>query len=419
MDIIHLSTSDIDNGGARAAYRLHDGLRSLGCNSKMLVRAKFSSDSTVLVERSPLTKLSPPISGIPLRFYPKRNASMFSTQWFPDVLTKRVNQFQPDIINLHWVCNGYLQIETVAKLSQPLVWTLHDMWPFTGGCDYIQDCEKYKESCGACPQLQSSRSSDLSRWVWQRKAKAWQNANLTIVATTKWMADCARSSSLFKNRRIEVIPLGLDTEKYKPVNRQVARDLLNLPQDKKIVLFGAITSTSYPRKGFQLLVPALQRLSASGWADHIEVVVFGSSPPEKPIDLGFNAHYLGRVHDDISLALIYSAADVMVVPSVQEAFGQTASEALSCGTPVVAFNATGLKDIVDHQQNGYLATPFEVEDLAKGIAWVIEDEERQQKLQVQARQKSLQEFAKNVQAQRYLSLYEEILGKSVSRDSVM
>lgn len=419
MDIIHLSTSDIDNGGARAAYRLHDGLRSLGCNSKMLVRAKFSSDSTVLVERSLLTKLSPPISGIPLRFYPQRNGSMFSTQWFPDVLTKRVNQFNPDIINLHWVCNGYLQIETLAKFSQPLVWTLHDMWPFTGGCDYIKDCERYKESCGECPQLQSSRSSDLSRWVWQRKAKAWQNANLTIVATTKWMADCARSSSLFKNRRIEVIPLGLDTEKYKPVNRQVARDLLNLPQDKKIVLFGAITSTSYPRKGFQLLVPALQRLSASGWADHIELVVFGSSQPEKSIDLGFNAHYLGRVHDDISLALIYSAADVMVVPSVQEAFGQTASEALSCGTPVVAFNATGLKDIVDHQQNGYLATPFEVEDLAKGIAWVIEDEERQQKLQFQARQKSLQEFAKNVQAQRYLSLYEEILGTSASRDSVI
>lgn len=419
MDILHLSTSDIDNGGARAAYRLHDGLRSIGCNSKMLVRSKYSSDATVLRERSPLTKLSPPISGIPLRFYPKCNSSMFSPQWFPDVLTKRVNQFNPDIINLHWVCNGYLQIETVAKFSQPLVWTLHDMWPFTGGCDYIKDCEKYKESCGACPQLESSRSSDLSRWIWQRKAKAWQNANLTIVATTSWMADCARSSSLFKNRRIEVIPLGLDTEKYKPVNRQVARELLNLPQDKKIVLFGAITSTSYPRKGFQLLVPALQRLSASGWADHIELVVFGSSEPDKPIDLGFKAHYLGRVHDDISLALIYSAADVMVVPSVQEAFGQTASEALSCGTPVVAFNATGLKDIVDHQQNGYLATPFEVDDLAKGIAWVIEDGERQQKLQFQARQKSLQEFAKNVQAKRYLSLYEEILGTSVIRDSVM
>ncbi|MGA9378643.1 MAG: glycosyltransferase family 4 protein [Phormidium sp.] len=408
MDILHLSTSDIDNGGARAAYRLHDGLRSLGCTSKMLVHSKYSSDSTVIVERSPFAKLSPRISAIPLRFYPKCNSSMFSSQWFPDVLPKRVIQFNPDIVHLHWVCNGYLQIETLGKISQPLVWTLHDMWPFTGGCDYNRDCEKYQDSCGECPQLQSSRSSDLSRWVWKRKAQSWQNANLTIVATTSWMADCARSSSLFKNRRIEVIPLGLDTDKYKPINQQIARELLNLPQDKQLVLFGAITSTSEPRKGFQLLLPALQRLGASGWADQIELVVFGSSKPEKPNDLGFNTHYLGRVHDDISLALIYSAADVMVVPSVQEAFGQTASEALSCGTPVVAFNATGLKDIVDHQQNGYLATPFEVDDLAKGIAWVLEDGERQQKLRFQARQKSLREFAKNVQARRYLSLYEEI-----------
>lgn len=408
MDILHLSTSDIDNGGARAAYRLHDGLRSIGCTSKMLVHSKFSSDSTVIVERSPLTKLSPPISGIPLRLYPKLNSPMFSPQWFPDVLAKRVRQFNPDIVHVHWVCNGYLQIETVAKFSQPLVLTLHDMWPFTGGCHYTQECQKYQDSCGDCPQLQSGRSSDLSRWVWQRKAKSWQNANLTIVATTSWMADCARSSSLFKNRRIEVIPLGLDTEKYKPINRQIARQLLNLPQDKQIVLFGAITSTSEPRKGFQLLVPALQRLGASGWAEQIELVVFGSSKPEKPIELAFNTHYLGRFNDDLSLALIYSAADVMVVPSVQEAFGQTASEALSCGTPVVAFNGTGLKDIVDHQQNGYLATPFAVDDLAKGIAWVLEDEERLQKLQFQARQKSLREFASDVQARRYLSLYKEI-----------
>lgn len=418
MDILHLSTSDIDNGGARAAYRLHDGLRSIGCTSKMLVRARFSSDPTVIAEGSPLTKLSPPISGIPLRFYPKCNSSMFSTQWFPDVLAKRASQFNPDIVNLHWICNGYLQIESLTKFSQPLVWTLHDMWPFTGGCDYIRDCEKYKDSCGACPQLQSNQTADLSRWVWQRKAKAWKNLNLTIVATSNWMADCARSSSLFKDLRVEIIPCCLDTNKYKPINQQIARELLNLPQDRQLVLFGAITGTGDRRKGFQLLQPALQQLSKAGWNEQIELVVFGASGPEKPIDLGFKIHYQGYVRDDISLALIYSAADVMVVPSVQEAFGQTASEALSCGTPVVAFNGTGLKDIVDHQQNGYLATPFEVDDLAKGIAWVLEDRERQQKLRFEARQKSLREFASDVQARRYLSLYEEIKGASASEGFV-
>jgi len=334
---------------------------------------------------------------------------MFSSQWFPDVLVSRAAESSPDIINLHWICNGYLQIESIAKFKQPLVWTLHDMWPFTGGCDYTRDCEKYKESCGSCPQLGSDRSWDLSRWIWQRKAQAWKNTDLTLVATTSWMADCARSSSLFNDRRIEVIPLGLDTDKYKPYNRQFAREVLNLPQDKQLVLFGAINGTGDRRKGFHLLQPALQRLSTAGWQDQIELVVFGASQPEAAIDLGLKAHYMGRLNDDLSLALVYSAADVMVVPSVQEAFGQTASEAIACGTPVVAFNATGLKDVVDHQQTGYLATPFEIEDLAKGIAWVLEDRERHRKLQLQSRQKSLHEFTLENQAQKYLSLYKEIL----------
>jgi glycosyltransferase involved in cell wall biosynthesis len=334
---------------------------------------------------------------------------MFSLQWFPDVLERRARHFNPDIINLHWVCNGYLQIETLSKFNKPLVWTLHDMWPFTGGCDYIRDCENFKESCGNCPQLLSGTSWDLSRWVWQRKHKAWGNLNLTIVATSSWMADCARASSLFKHLRVETVPLGLDTAKYRPIDKQVARNLLNLPQDKQLVLFGAINATSDPRKGFHLLLPALQQISSSGWQERLELVVFGSSQPEQPIDLGFNTHYLGFVHDDLALALIYAAADVAIVPSIQEAFGQTASESLSCGTPVVAFNANGLKDIVDHQQNGYLAKPFEVEDLAQGIIWVLEDKERQQKLRYHAREKSLQTFSAEIQARRYLSLYEEIL----------
>jgi glycosyltransferase involved in cell wall biosynthesis len=410
MKVLHLSTSDVDSGGARAAYRLHRGLDSLGCISQMLVRAKFSHDSTVTAEKSLLTKLGPPSSSLPLRLYPHHNSAMFSTQWFPDVLARRAIEIDPDLINLHWVCNGYLQIETLPKFNKPLVWTLHDLWPFTGGCSYNQGCEKFQDACGDCPQLLSGKSQDLSRWVWQRKLKAWANLNLTIVATSKWMADCARASSLFRHQRIETIPLGLDTDTYKPIDKQFARELLNLPQDKQLVLFGAIDATSDPRKGFELLLPALQQLSRSGWQDRLELVVFGADRPLQPIDLGFPAHYLGFIHDDIALALVYAAADVTIVPSTQEAFGQTASESLSCGTPVVAFDTTGLKDLVEHQQDGYLATPFEVKDLATGIAWVLEDQERYQKMRARAREKSLREFAAEIQAHRYLSLYEEILG---------
>jgi glycosyltransferase involved in cell wall biosynthesis len=251
--------------------------------------------------------------------------------------------------------------------------------------------------------------------VWRRKAGAWKNLNLTIVAPSAWLAECAKASSLFRDLRVEVIPHGLDLKTYRPVEQKLARKLLHLPQDRRLVLFGAQSgATSDPRKGFHLLQPALKLLNRSGSQDNIELVVFGATQPSDAVDLGFNTHYLGRFHDDISLALVYSAADVMVVPSMQEAFGQTASESLACGTPVVAFGATGLKDIVDREQNGYLATPFEVEDLARGIAWVLDDEERHQKLRLFARKKAEAEFTLDLQARRHLSLFTEILEKSKS-----
>jgi glycosyltransferase involved in cell wall biosynthesis len=283
------------------------------------------------------------------------------------------------------------------------------MWPMTGGCNYNEGCDRYQHTCGSCPQLFSQRESDLSRWIWRRKARAWKNLNLSLVAPSRWMAQCAAESSLFRDRRIEVIPGGLDTHTYRPIPRQTARELLNLPQNKHLVLFGAPGAVTDKRKGFHLLLPALQNLSQAGWGDRLEIVVFGASQAESSARLSFKTHYLGKLSDDITLALAYSAADVMVVPSLQESFGQTASESLACGTPVVAFNSTGLKDIVDHQQNGYLAKPFEVDDLAQGIAWVLEEDDRRQALAQAAREKAIRSFSVALQADRYQSLFQEIV----------
>jgi glycosyltransferase involved in cell wall biosynthesis len=413
ITVLHLSTSDIDNGGARAAYRLNKGLQSIGVDSRMLVRAKFSVDKTVIAEKSLLTKAGPQLSNIPLKLYPKRSSGMFSPQLIPEAIAPKVAQINPDIIHLHWICNGFINIETLAKFNKPIVWTLHDMWPFTGGCHYSEGCQGYKENCGSCPQLKSDRHWDLSRWIWQRKAKAWQKLNLTIISPSHWLAECSKSSSLFQKRLVEVIPHGLNLETYKPLDRSLAREVLNLPQDKKLVLFGASPGTTgHSRKGYQFLQPALQNLSKSGWQEKLELVIFGAAKPENPDDVSFNAHYLGSFQDDTSLALVYSAADVVVVPSIEEAFGQIASEALACGTPVVAFAATGLRDIVDHQHNGYLAQSFEVEDLAKGITWVIEDENRYQQLRLGARKKAEREFDPKLQAHRHLSVYQRLLEKT-------
>lgn len=406
--VLHLSTSDIDGGGARAAYRLHEGLKSEQVDSRMLVRAKASTDKSVMAEKSLITKLGPPLSGLPLKLYPK-TSGMFSSQYFFDAIAHRVHQINPDIVHLHWICNGFLRIESLSQLKKPLVWTLHDMWPFTGGCHYTNECLGYQSSCGTCPQLNSQSNRDLSHWTLARKLNSWKTLNPVIVCPSQWLAKCAQESSLFKNYRIEVIPHGLDLNRYKPVDQRFARNLLNLPQDKKLILFGASSgATGHARKGFHLLQPALQKLNQIDPSSNLELVVFGASEPEQPLDLGFKTHYLGTFQDDISLAFIYSSADVMVVPSTQEAFGQTGSEALACGTPVVAYGSTGLQDIVDHQQDGYLANPFDIDDLAEGIHWILEDDARHLKLRLQARQKAEHDFSLKLQASRYLSIYEDL-----------
>jgi glycosyltransferase involved in cell wall biosynthesis len=413
MKILHLSTFDTAGGAARSAYRLHQGLKGIGVSSQMLVQKKDSDDRTVIAPQTILekgiAKLGHSVEAIPLWFYRQREKTTFSTQWFPDAILPRVAQLNPDVINLHWIRESHLQIETISRLRKPIIWTLHDMWSFTGGCHYDQNCNRYVDSCGACPQLNSSKNWDLSRWIWQRKFRAWENTKLTLVTPSSWLAKCASSSSLFKHRRVEVIPYGLDTQRYKPINPQTARELLNLPQDKQLVLFGAVNATSDRRKGFHLLQPALQSLCSSGWHDRIELIVYGSSQPSVQTDLGFKTRYLGRLSDDISLALVYAAADVFIAPSLQDNLPNTVMEAIACGTPCVAFKIGGMSDMIEHQKNGYLAQPFDVEDLAQGIAWMLENRERHQKLSRRAREKAEQEFTQEIQARRYTSLFTEIL----------
>ena len=413
MKILHISTKDLEGGAARAAYRLNQGLQKINLDSQMLVQTKVSEDTTVIAPQTVREKSLAMVGGIldtiPPRFYRRDTQISFSTQWLPDVISAQVARLEPDLINLHWIHNSHLRIETFAKLERPIIWTLHDMWPFTGGCHYDQNCGRYVESCGACPLLKSSKNFDLSRWIWQRKSQAWKNVDLTIVAPSKWLAKCASSSSLFKNLRVEVIPNGLDLQRYKPMKQQIVRSLLNLPQNKHLVLFGAIKATSDRRKGFHLLNAALQSLCQSGWRDKIELIVVGSSQPNDGSTLDFKTHYLGKLSDDISLSQVYAAADIFVAPSLQDNLPNTVVEAIACGTPCAAFKIGGMPEIIDHLQNGYLAQPFEARDLARGIAWILENQERHQQLRDRAREKAEREFNQSLQAHRYASLYTEIL----------
>jgi glycosyltransferase involved in cell wall biosynthesis len=414
MKILHLSTFDIVGGAARAAYRIHQGMLKINIDSQLIVQYKHSSDPTVTAAESKLVaKLRSVGDDSVLNFYRHRQ-QMFSPQWFPAALLKSIDRFAPDLIHLNWICKGFVPIEAFARFKQPLVLTLQDMWSFTGGCHYTLGCDRYTVSCGHCPQLQSNREADLSRSVWQRKAKAWRNLDLTVVAPSKWMAECAGESSLFRDMSIEVIPFGLDTNVFKPIDPLFARELLNLPKAKHLVLFGAIDAIGDTRKGFHLLQQALDRLIEMGWGDRIELVVFGSSKPDNPLDLEFPVHYLGKLQDDLSLRIAYAAADVMIAPSIEEAFGQTASESLACGTPVVVFANTGLADIVDCHHDGYVAKYYDTADLARGIAWVLEDSERHRRLRQAAREKAERKYTMQTQAHRYQSLFHKILDRSKS-----
>ncbi|WP_414575717.1 glycosyltransferase family 4 protein [Anabaena sp. CCY 9402-a] len=413
MKILHLSTNDIDGGAARGAYWLHQALIKAGADSTMLVAQKKSNDFTVIGAESKIQKginlCKPTIDSIPTLFYKDRINTTFSPSWLSTNTNNQIKKINPDIINLHWICGGFLNPQSFNTFGKPIVWTLRDQWGFTGGCHYSGTCEKYTLNCGACPQLGSNQENDISRHLWQSKQKNWVHLDITIVAISQWLAECAKKSSLFKNKRIEVIPNALDELKFKTINKKTAREILNLPLDKKIILFGAINAVIDERKGYQYLIQALRSLSNKGFNEISEIVVFGSSQPKEALDLGMKANYLGRLHDDTTLALTYAAADVTVTPSIEEAFGKTAMESLACGTPVVSFDSTGLKDIVEHQHNGYRAKCFSSDDLANGIAWVIEDQERHQKLCDNARDTVINKFTLELQAKKYLSVYQEIV----------
>ncbi len=410
MKILIVSTSDILGGAARAAYRLHRSLLNQGINSQMLVQSKSSDDYTVICKNTKihraLNMLRPTLDGLPVLFYKNRSKTVFSPAWLPfSSIVKQINEINPDIVHLHGVCGGMIKIEDFSEIKSPIVWSLHDNWAFTGGCRVMWRCEKYKDNCGACPRLGSDKENDLSRKVFNRKQKSFSKIEkMTIVGLSKWLYECAKTSILLKNKKHINLPNPINTSVYKPFDKEKARELWILPKDKKLVLFGANSATSDVNKGFKELSEALYKLEDKD----IELVIFGSSKPKESQNFGFKTHYLGHIHDDVSLVTLYSAVDVMIVPSLQEAFGQTASEAMSCSRPVVAFATSGLLDIVEHKKTGYLAKPFDTNDLAHGIKWVLENDKYEQ-LCINAREKVLKEFDSVVVAKKYINLYKEVL----------
>ncbi|WP_345976370.1 glycosyltransferase family 4 protein [Sulfurimonas sp. HSL3-7] len=412
MKILIVNTSDLQGGAAKAAYRLHRALLDAKINSRMLVQNKISDDTTVFGSKTKrqrlINKVRRVLDQFPIRFYRHRTKTLFTPAWLPfSNVVDHINKINPDLVHLHWIGFGMIRIEELARIKAPIVWSLHDNWAFTGGCHVKWECEKYKEHCGACPRLGSNSENDLSRYVFTRKEKTFSRMpHMTIVALSRWLESCAKESTLFKDKRVTNLPNPIDTKTFMPSDRAQAREHWNLPKDKKLVLFGAMAPAGDINKGFIELKQALHNLSAN----NIELVIFGNSEPQHTPEFDFRAHYIGHLDDDVALSTLYSACDVMVVPSLQENLSNVIMESLACATPVVAFDVGGNSDMIEHRKNGYLAIPLDTDDLTHGIEWVLNTPDYDE-LSKNAEAKIAKEFDSVVVAQKYIALYKESLNE--------
>ena len=371
MNILHVNHSDINGGAARAAYRLHHALRASGVDSTMLVNVAAAGDWTVQGPRNKWEKLAarvrPTLVGPLVKTLNTQNPIIHSPAVLPSNWVERLNASDADVVHLHWVAGEMMSIADIGRIRKPMVWTLHDMWAFCGAEHYTEDF-RWRDGYHRHNRPAHESGFDLNRWTWQRKRKHWRQP-IHIVSPSQWLANCARESVLMRDWPVSVVPNCLDTERWKPMAKALARQLLGLPADVPLLLFGAMGGGQDPRKGFDLLAGALQHLR--GQVPGMELVVFGQLAPQQPPELGYPVHFTGHLHDDLSLRALYCAADALVVPSRQDNLPNTAVEAQACGTPVVAFDIGGLPDIVEHLHTGYLVKAFDDKDLAAGIAWIV------------------------------------------------
>lgn len=419
---VHFSMSDDKAGASKAAFRLVQAMRSHGIASRMFVKTKRTDDPDVfevpvtrwraglrrILYRSAVRKLLLPV--------PRYTYNLDVMPVIDMRELERTYRGMADVACLHWVTE-FLGIESVLQIHRhfrcPVVWVTMDMEPFTGGCHYSFGCEGYTKACGWCPLLGSDREKDHSRATWMRKRRLLDDLPLTFVAPTGWIETRVRKSSLFSGKRVERIPLSIDTETFRPADKDAARRMLGAPPARHVIFFGS-SSLDDPRKGMRLLTDALAILAQDivnrgGSPEDILLLVAGKGGRDLFSRLPFPHMELGSIDDDARLAMAYQAADLLVCPSTEDAGPMMIPEAALCGRPVVAFETGGAPDLVRPMDTGYLASPGDARDLARGILAVLEHPARR-RMEEQARSCALALHSQDVVAGRYAALFEELVG---------
>jgi len=419
VKIVHMSSNDIRGGGARAAFRLHTGLRRLGHTSTMVVAEHSSDDPDVRTFEAPTSwfglvrrrlRQSRHRSTI-ARYRSTRPAGydMYSSDLrclYGAELLKRLPPY--DVINMHWVACWVDVDSFVSAIPKhvPVFWKLDDMNPFTGGCHFDHDCDKHMTGCGACPQLGSKNPDDLSSQVWRRKKAYFGKFSpdrLHLIALNQWMARKVSSSPLLGKFKVTIIPNGLDTEVYAPQDKAESRRKLGIPQDARVVCFVA-ESIDNKRKGFELLAQAL-----AGIRNVERLFLLSIGGVETPIEMNVPHLNLGYINSEQQMSATYSAADIYATAALHDNQPNTVVEAMACGIPVVGFDVGGIPEIIKPGITGLLAKGGNVPELRDAIAELLQDDCKRESMKHECRKTVLQEFNLDLQSRRYAELYASAL----------
>ena len=420
MKVTLINTSDAGGGAAAACLRLLKALQTQKVDAKLLVQHKKTKETAVEpVVTGIFSSLKANFSFLYERigfiFFHERDKSVrfaFSQASIGTSIKNEQLVKDADILHLHWINSGFLSAADIKQLidtGKPIVWTLHDMWAFTGGCHYSGACNHYINQCGDCYFLRDEEPNDISYKGWLRKAAMYKNAkNITFVACSEWLAGVAKNSELLEGFNITSIPNPIDTDVYSPKDKLEMREAWGINPFAKVILFGA-ANINDRRKGLSYLVEALEHLTVH-CPDKglVEVVIFGKNKGFDVHQLPFKVSQFSTITSQQELSELYSVADVFVLPSVQDNLPNTVMESLSCGTPVVAFKTGGLPEMIDHMKNGYLAEFQSAADLAKGIFEMLYAEDKDE-LALNARNKVLTDYNNEKVAKQYMDIYRSML----------
>ena len=408
MKVLQINQTDIAGGAAIAGYRLHQGLLDQGIDSRLLVGAvKSTSERATMIPRS--TPNQRRLENQITRFTRRLSLNYIHIVNTFDIPKHSLYQ-EADILNFHNIHTGYFNYLALPALTKtkPSIFTLHDMWSFTGHCSYSYDCERWKIGCGKCPypDIYPAIKRDSTRLEWKLKNWTYKRANLTIVTPSSWLAEQVKQSML-NHLPIHHIPNGIDTGIYQPLNPEQGRSLLGIPPGKKVLMFAAHTPNDI-RKGGKLLFEVLKSLPESLRAETI-LLILGDGGEAFAETVGIQTLNLGFVRSDRLKALAYSVSDLFVFPTRADNLPLVLQESMACGTPMVSFNIGGVPDLVRPGITGYLAEPEDAKDFYNGIVQLLENQELRDRMRQECRKIALKEFSLELQAQRYIELYRQTL----------